>query len=156
MSKVLLVSWIILSSCQAVFSQRIENVRAQQAGDYITIYYEIVNATESQLFDVELYCSTNGGNSWGNPLENVKGDIGANIKAGNNKIIWDVLSDRNELVSNNVKFKVKARAGIKSIIGFSSFPLNKPEKNAKTVSFIDGDEIYLYFNDDTTQETIML
>ena len=128
MNRIILVLGVVILSLQFSYSQKIEKIKAQQTGNYISIYYDIVNANESQAFDVEVYCSTNGGSSWGSPLQKVRGDVGDNIKGGSNhKIIWDVLGERNELVGKNIKFKVKASTRAKSSAGFSSFPLNRPE-----------------------------
>ena len=91
------------------YAQRIENVRAEQDGKKINIYYNITGAQSGQTFNVKLYCSTNGGQTWGSPLYYVSGDIGKNISGGYNKhIVWDVLSEREKLAGNRICFEIRA------------------------------------------------
>jgi uncharacterized protein (TIGR02145 family) len=90
-------------------AQSIENVRAVQDGQKIMINYDIVNSGTNQKFDINVYCSKNGGHSFGLPLEKVKGDVGKNISGGLNKsITWFVLEEWGELISPAVKFKIQA------------------------------------------------
>lgn len=108
--KIILHIFIFLMLCiPVVFSQKITNVRATQEGNKISVYYDLNEAFENQLFDIKLYCSTDNGTTWGYPLQSVSNDVGTGISSGvNKKIIWDVLSEKNELKSNNVKFEIRA------------------------------------------------
>ncbi|RLD58110.1 MAG: hypothetical protein DRJ05_08580 [Bacteroidetes bacterium] len=85
------------------FSQEVENIRFEQEGKMINIYYNL-SGTES--YDVIIYCST-GENDWGTPLQMVTGAIGAGQTAGIDKeIIWDVLTEREKL-TGEVRFKIE-------------------------------------------------
>jgi uncharacterized protein (TIGR02145 family) len=91
------------------WSQSISNVRAIQSGQKIEINYDINNAGAAQEFEVTSYCSNNGGYSWGLPLKKVEGDVGKGVSAGKNKkIVWYVLNERDELVGDNIVFKITA------------------------------------------------
>ncbi len=96
-------------------AQTIENIRFVQDSVYVKIYFDLVDIVPGQIFDVKTYLSTNGGNTFGNkPLPSVVGDVNINdTKMGLDgiahcNITWDALLDVNELVSNNIMFKVVA------------------------------------------------
>jgi hypothetical protein len=91
------------------FSQKIENVRPEVAGEKINIYYDLAGIAENQTVFVKVYMSTDGGKTYGESLKNVTGDVGMVVGPGKAKcIVWDVFEEMDELVSVNVKFKVKA------------------------------------------------
>jgi hypothetical protein len=90
------------------FTQSMQNVRFNQAGEKIVIYYDLTDKSGSKnLFTVSVYYTLNNGIIY-IPLESVFGDAGKNVSPGNDKkIIWNVLNDVNEL-SGEIKFKVVA------------------------------------------------
>lgn len=90
-------------------AQRIENVHPEIEGDKIYIYYDLVGIASDQSVTVKAFMSTDGGKTYGEPLKSVSGDVGLVVGPGENRcIIWDVFKEVDELVSVNVKFKVKA------------------------------------------------
>jgi hypothetical protein len=90
------------------FAQKIENVHSEQDGNNINIYYDLLTKKSTEVFNITVYCSTNGGKTFGNSLIGVSGDIGNNITPGKNKkIVWNVLQDMKEL-SGDIVFNVKA------------------------------------------------
>lgn len=128
-------------------AQRIENVRPEIEGEKILIYYDMPGIDPGRTVIVKAYLSTDGGNTYGEPLRSVAGDVGLVTGPGKNRcIVWDVFSDVDELVSVNVKFKVRAEPlqydhapapserifkinintniGSKSIIDYSSYGFN--------------------------------
>ncbi|RLD85161.1 MAG: hypothetical protein DRJ09_13245, partial [Bacteroidetes bacterium] len=87
------------------FSQKVENVHFEQVGKQIYIYYDLIG---KGTYMVKVYCSTDESSSWGNPLQKVSGNVGFNIKQGNNKkIIWDVLKEKEKL-TGTINFKIEA------------------------------------------------
>jgi hypothetical protein len=104
---IILIVLIFMSS--VCFSQKIENVRPEVAGEKINIYYDLIGIEDGQSVFVKAYISTDGGKTYGEPLKSVTGDVGMVIGPGKNKcIVWDVFNEMDELVSLNVKFKVQA------------------------------------------------
>lgn len=92
-----------------LFAQQIQNVTAAQQGKNIVVSYDLT--ASSGQFDVVLYCSTDGGSNFGNPLNSVTGDVGSGIASGNNKqITWNVLSDLEKLTGSHIVFEVCARS----------------------------------------------
>lgn len=92
-----------------MLAQKIGNVRAEQDGNNINVYYDLMYAQSDQVFDVALYVAIDG-NDFQGPLRSVTGQVGKDIAPGRNrKITWKVLEEREELKSNSVEFKVIAR-----------------------------------------------
>jgi hypothetical protein len=104
----ILFTVLILTSFDS-FSQRIENVHPEIAGEKINIYYDLTGIAADQSVIVKVFMSTDGGKIYGEPLKSVTGDVGVVVGPGESRcIIWDVFEEVDELVSVNVKFKVKA------------------------------------------------
>ena len=103
-----LVFFLLLSVFTAVccFGQTVSNVDAYQEGKNIIITYDIDKA--GSVGDV--YCSTDGGRTWGEPLRQVTGDVNKKVQAGSHRIVWDVLSEREKLAGANISFKVEANS----------------------------------------------
>jgi len=104
----ILITVLILTPVDC-FAQRIENVHPEIAGEKIHIYYDLIGIAADQSVIVKVFMSTDGGKTYGEPLKSVVGDVGVVVGPGKDKcIIWDVFEEVDELVSVNVKFKVKA------------------------------------------------
>ena len=99
-----LVFFLLLSVFTAVcsFGQTVSNVDAYQEGKNIIITYETDKA--GSVGDV--YCSTDGGRTWGEPLRQVTGDVNKQVQAGSHRIVWNVLAEREKLAGENICFKV--------------------------------------------------
>ncbi len=99
---------ILLFVSSSLFSQKIENVHAEQRGKQVVITYDITGAQSGQTFDVKLLYSQNG-YDWKQAINGLTGDIGSNVTVGSSKIItWDVLQDADRLVGTGFMFKVEA------------------------------------------------
>ena len=112
-----LVFFLLLSVFTAVcsFGQTVSNVDAYQEGKNIIITYDTDKA--GSVGDV--YCSTDGGRTWGEPLRQVTGDVNKQVPAGSHRIVWDVLAEREKLAGANICFKVEANSGRFSVNGVS-------------------------------------
>ena len=89
------------------FGQTVSNVDAYQEGKNIIITYNTDKA--GSVGDV--YCSTDGGRTWGEPLKQVNGDVNKQVPAGSHRIVWDVLAEREKLAGANICFKVEVNSG---------------------------------------------
>ena len=87
------------------FAQKVNNVEASQLGQNIVVTYDL--ETE-QPCTINLFISTNGGTTWQGPLKQVQGQVGPNIKSGQNSITLFVLTEFKELRGDNIRFKVDA------------------------------------------------
>ena len=97
------------------FGQTVSNVDAYQEGKNIIITYETDKA--GSVGDV--YCSTDGGRTWGIPLKQVTGDVNKQVPAGSHRIVWDVLAEREKLAGANICFKVEVNSGRFMVNGVS-------------------------------------
>jgi formylglycine-generating enzyme required for sulfatase activity len=95
---------IILSVlCLTAQAQKVSNIRAEQQGQEIIVFYFLDTQAPCQ---VDLVISIDNGMEWSTPLKNVYGDVGKGITEGVKTIHWKVLSEREELISDGVKFKI--------------------------------------------------
>ena len=93
----------------STLGQKIGNVRAEQDGNNILIFYDLLYVPSDHLFDIQVYVSIDGKDFEG-PLRSVSGHVGSDIAGGRNrKIVWNVLEEREELRSKSVEFKVVGR-----------------------------------------------
>ena len=94
---------IVLASLLSVplFSQNVTNTDCRQEGNRIVVTYSLDKPS-----DIELWYSTDGGRNYKGPLKKVSGDVGRNVRSGNNSIVWDVLEEVESLVGSGILFKV--------------------------------------------------
>lgn len=101
MSKGYLLIIALLLTPFALKAQNVTNVSAMQRGKNVEISYDLdKNAT------INICYSTDGGRTYSAPLQKVSGDVGKGVTAGHKTIIWDVLSEVENLVCSNLIFKV--------------------------------------------------
>lgn len=86
-------------------AQKIFNIRAEQRGQDIVVFYSLETTSPCE---VSLLLSQDNGATWSSPLKNISGDVGKNILGGEKQIMWKVLEEREQLVGDNMKFKVIA------------------------------------------------
>jgi len=99
----------LVFSPSGFFAQRIDNVRPEIEGDKIHIYYDLTGLSEDQSVLVKAFMSTDGGKTYGEALKSVTGDAGIITGPGKSRcIVWNVFEEVDELVSLDVKFKVRA------------------------------------------------
>lgn len=88
-------------------AQKVKVANVQRNGNIINVTYKITEAKFNQVFDVSLYVSRDGGNTFTGPLQAVSGGVGKGILAGEHTIAWEVFKDVNSL-EGDVVFDVKA------------------------------------------------
>ena len=118
------------------FAQKVNNVEASQLGQNIVVTYDL--ETE-QPCTINLFISTNGGNTWQGPLKQVQGQVGPNIKTGTNSITLFVLTEFNELRGDNIRFKVDATTNNLNTIKIGNQIW--ATKNLDVVTYRNGDVI---------------
>jgi hypothetical protein len=104
--KRIIVQIIVSVFCITAQAQKISNIRAEQHGQDIVVLYSLETTSPCE---VRLFLSQDNGATWGSALKNVSGDVGENISAGEKKITWKVLEDRDRLVGDRIRFKVIAK-----------------------------------------------
>lgn len=96
---------ILTVLCLSAQAQKVSNIHAEQHGQEIVVFYSLETASPCE---VNLLLSQDNGVTWSSALKNVSGDVGKNIAAGEKQITWNVLEEREQLVGDNMKFKVIA------------------------------------------------
>ena len=114
---IIVIFAFVFSSLSA---QTITNIKAQQEGRDIVIYYEL-----SDEADVDLTIRFNKKKQ---KVKMLSGDIGKRVQAGKqNKIVWHVLDEKGStFLQNNVTFTIRANAPYRTILlaqgGISAIP----------------------------------
>jgi formylglycine-generating enzyme required for sulfatase activity len=103
--KKVLFQIVLLVLCITAQAQKVSNVHAEQRGQEILVFYVLETSSPCE---VSLVLSQNNGATWSSALKNVSGDVGKNITAGNKQITWNVLEEREQLVGDQIRFKVVA------------------------------------------------
>jgi hypothetical protein len=98
--KYLNLTIVFLLFSMYLHAQTVENIRVEQEGDdKLKITFRIGASTESQIFNVIMNCSMDGGPRF--EPQAVIGDVGGNIMGGKSyyTIVWDVFEDVEEVVN---------------------------------------------------------
>ncbi len=101
---------ILLTICLLpLAAQNVTNVDFWQEGKKVNISYNL-----DKTADVTVLMSTDGGKTFSSPLKQVTGGVGKDVTPGYNTIVWDVLSEYDKLVGDNICFLVSAKGGKRS------------------------------------------
>lgn len=95
---------LFLLASSLSYAQVVYDVDCYQQGSEIVITY---NLDGSDNYNIKVSYSPDGGRNY-TLLKSVSGDIDSQNAGIGKQIIWNVLSDVPQLVSNNVVFKVNA------------------------------------------------
>lgn len=106
MKKLFLLT-VLVFTANVILAQTVENIRVEQDGDNLKIFYRIGGSSADQLYSVTLTCSLDGGAVF-EPMS-VIGDVGDNIAGGKsfNTVVWDVFEDLEEVGSFEFFVKVE-------------------------------------------------
>jgi len=89
-------------------AQKVKNIKWERDSNLIVINYDLVSLIKGNTFNVQLFCSTDGGYVYNIPLRNAIGDVGTDIRLGKKKTVaWDVFKDVGGL-AGMVSFRVVA------------------------------------------------
>ena len=90
--------------------EKVKNVRFEQVGDDVHIYYDLRG--DADKYKVTVRGSSDGGFTYKLPMKSVSGDIGKKVRPGSGKkIIWKALKDAGELEGDEFVFEVEAVSG---------------------------------------------
>ena len=92
--------------CFSAQAQKVSNIKAEQRGQDIIVSYLLETSSPCEVI---LLVSEDNGGKWDVPLKGVSGDVGKNIRSGENQIIWKVLDERDAFVGDEIMFKIKVR-----------------------------------------------
>ena len=101
---ILILFGILIFSNHFVHSQRVEFVRANVNGDIVNITYDLISLNQNHLFEIRVYGSHN---NYTFPLSLVSGEVGNDIKPGQNKsIVWRA-ADELDTFSGDITFQIR-------------------------------------------------
>ncbi|MCG2759234.1 MAG: formylglycine-generating enzyme family protein [Desulfobacteraceae bacterium] len=104
------LSMFILMSGISSAWEEVENVRMEQVGDDVHIYYDLRG--DADKYNVTVRGSSDGGRNYRLPMKTVSGDVGKDVLPGSGKrIIWKALKDAGELEGDEFVFEVEAVSG---------------------------------------------
>lgn len=83
-------------------AQTVRNVDFVQDGNTIAITYDLDGRSA-----IAVYCSQDGGSTYGPALQRVSGDVGRGVEPGRKRIVWDVLAEIPAGISGDCAFRVK-------------------------------------------------
>jgi len=107
MRQIFLILVLFFLTAALANAQSVSNIRFEQSGRQVVIYYDL-SGERGTAWNIEIYCSQDGGISWGAPLQKLIGEFGNAIKPGTNKkVTWDVLAETEKL-EGKISFKVVA------------------------------------------------
>ncbi len=99
-----ITAWALTQFGVIGWAQQVSKVTASQEGQRIVVQYQLQTP---EPCEVELYCSEDGGQQWKAVKGGLSGDQHRQA-SGVHRLEWDVLQGREEMVSDQVVFKVKA------------------------------------------------
>jgi hypothetical protein len=106
-----LVPWLfafVLCAAHVAIAQDVSNVRAFQENGKAVVVYDLLSTDPTKEFYVKLFCSLDGGKTFGSMLSQVTGDANTMVKAGMGKMAsWDVLKESSSAKGDFV-FRVDA------------------------------------------------
>ena len=74
---ILLIFLLIFLPFTHLFSQKVDSIKVEQSGDFIKIWYKILDSEPGQTYRVKVLCSINGGLN--TELRSISGDAGEQV-----------------------------------------------------------------------------
>ena len=103
-------SWLLLFLvlfAYSSFSQDLSIMRVEFNDNKVLIHYNLTDSVAARFYAVRLYSSID---NYLNPLINVGGDVGFEVRPGlNKKIIWDPFAELGKSFNGKVALKLRAR-----------------------------------------------
>lgn len=114
---------ILLPYC--ISAQEISGVTFVQTGDKVEVYYDLIGS-ETDVYQISLYYSTDGGRSFAGPLRRLEGDFSYVTPGKDKKVIWKTLQEVSSFSSDQVVMKVKVNVANETF----NHPKNFHNKNS--------------------------
>ncbi len=130
-------------------AQNITNITATQNGKNIIVNYNLNGKEGISSYEIKLYVSPDGGNTWQGPLTAVSGAVGKAQTAGTEKsITWEVLNEKgfNKLKGRDIRFKVIAILSKNIIKETKTVDEIKPIDKTDIPSVLIGNQVWMTKN----------
>lgn len=101
---------LIATSAICASAQDFTITMVELEGDKVNLYYDLADSVKSRAYTIALYSSKD---DFVSKLEKVSGDIGLEVKPGNNrKIVWDAKTELGTLFEGKIGLEVRGRVYI--------------------------------------------
>lgn len=98
--------WLYFYSIGSIYSQQLEINRIQLSEDEVIVHYDLTDSVVGRFYTVRLYSSHD---DYLNPLVQVSGDVGLEIKPGRSKTIhWKPFEETNTRMDRSLSLEVRA------------------------------------------------
>lgn len=104
MTPKLLCFLLLITTTSSLFPQQIQNLQARAEGDSILVSYQLADPEPGRTYQVEMLGILNGDTI---ALENARGNIGTEIRAGNHQVVWNPVAQLGRF-RGEVAFHVRA------------------------------------------------
>jgi uncharacterized protein (TIGR02145 family) len=101
----ILISFLSFLTIRA---QQVTNIEITQESDKVVITYDITSNKAGQTFDIKVKCSADGGKTFSINPQSITGDLTSVSTGTGKRIVWDVLSERQELAGDHFVFQLVA------------------------------------------------
>jgi len=131
MKKFIPILFLVSISLNCI-SQEVKNVRVSQSGNRVNLLYDLFGS--GKVIKVNLFYTTDDGQTWKGPLKNLNGDISNVISPTTDKrIVWDALTEIGE-IKGNIQFQITVDfEKIKEVQPWAADPGFKKHKTLKSV-----------------------
>jgi hypothetical protein len=119
---------VLLLLTGTLCAQQLQVNRVELNGDNVILHYVLLDTVPGRSFTVNLYASRD---NYINPLENLTGDYGPEIKPGiGKKVIWNAKQELGATFDGKVSVEIRARVYVPFIVfdNFDKIKRGKPKE----------------------------
>jgi hypothetical protein len=118
--------WLCLSV--ATHAQQFTVKRVELAEQKVIVHYDLTDTVKGRTYSISVYRSND---NYLNPLQHVTGDVGLEVKPGNNKkFSWDAMAELGDSFNGSVALEIRGKLYI-PFVRFGGFDEYKAIKRLK-------------------------
>lgn len=118
----------VLGLSVTLHAQQFVIKRVELANQQVIVHYDLLDTVSGRTYSMNVYASND---NFINPLQKISGDVGLEVKPGNNKTFaWDAKAELGENFSGSVSLEIRGKLYI-PFVRFSGFDEYKTIKRLK-------------------------
>ena len=123
-----LLCFCVLGLSVTLHAQQFVIKRVELANQQVIVHYDLLDTVSGRTYSMNVYASND---NFINPLQKISGDVGLEVKPGNNKTFaWDAKAELGENFSGSVSLEIRGKLYI-PFVRFSGFDEYKTIKRLK-------------------------
>lgn len=123
-----LLCFCVLGLSVTLHAQQFVIKRIELANQQVIVHYDLLDTVSGRTYSMNVYASND---NFINPLQKIGGDVGLEIKPGNNKnFTWDAKAELGENFSGSISLEIRGKLFI-PFIRFAGFDEYKAIKRLK-------------------------